>query len=91
MIIFVVVVVGGLGSIEGALIASLIIGIFTSFAAGLDWSLATLGTPLGFHDRLASLGGLFTLPLSSMAGAIPFVLMLLILLVRPAGLLGERA
>jgi branched-chain amino acid transport system permease protein len=91
MIIFVVVVVGGLGSIEGALIASLTIGIFTSFAAGLDWSLASLGTPIGLHDRLASLGGLFALPLSSMAGAIPFFLMLLILLLRPAGLLGEKA
>jgi branched-chain amino acid transport system permease protein len=91
MIIFVVVVVGGLGSIEGALIASLIIGIFTSFAAGLDWSLASLGTPLGLYDRLAALGGLFTLPLSSMAGAIPFFLMLLILLLRPAGLMGEKA
>ncbi len=91
MIIFVVVVVGGLGSIEGALVASLTIGIFSSFAVGLDWTLAGLGGPLGLDRWLAALGGLFTVRLSTLAGAIPFLLMLVILLVRPAGLMGERA
>jgi branched-chain amino acid transport system permease protein len=91
MIIFVVVVVGGLGSIEGALVASLTIGIFSSFAVGLDWTLAGLGAPFGLYDRIAALGGLFTVRLSTMAGAIPFLLMLLVLLVRPAGLMGEKA
>ena len=37
-IIFVVVVVGGMGSLGGALIASLLIGIMQTFAVGLDWS-----------------------------------------------------
>ena len=35
-------------------------------------------------------GGLLTLKLSSLAGTIPFALMLLILLVRPSGLMGEK-
>src|SRR5262245_4381674 len=40
MIIFVVVVVGGLGSIEGSLVGSILIGFFSSFYFGLDWRLA---------------------------------------------------
>jgi len=91
MIIFVVVVVGGLGSIEGALVASLLIGIFSSFAVGLDWTLADLGKPFGLHPWLAGLGGLLTVRLSTMASVVPFVLMLIILLIRPAGLMGEKA
>ena len=91
MIIFVVVVVGGLGSIEGALAASLLIGVFSSFAVGLDWTLADLGRPFGLDRWLASLGGLLTVRLSTMANAVPFVLMLIVLLVRPAGLMGEKA
>ena len=91
MIIFVVVVVGGLGSIEGALAASLLIGIFSSFAVGLDWTLADLGAPFGLSRMLTDVGGLFTVRLSTMAGAVPFMLMLVVLLVRPAGLMGEKA
>jgi branched-chain amino acid transport system permease protein len=90
MIIFVVVVIGGLGSIEGALAASLLIGVFSSFAVGLDWTIAGLGKPFGLDAWLAGLGGLFTLRLSTVAGAVPFLLMLLILLARPAGLMGEK-
>src|SRR5882724_2238113 len=90
MIIFVVVVVGGLGSIEGALVASLLIGIFSSFAVGLDWTIAGLGRPIGFDRWLSEIGGPFVVKLSTVAGAVPFFLMLLILLVRPAGLMGEK-
>ena len=90
LVIFVVVVVGGLGSIEGALIASLMIGIFSSFAVGLDWTLASLGAPLGYESWMASFGGPFAVRLSTVAGAVPFVLMLVVLLIRPAGLIGER-
>ena len=35
-LVFVVVVVGGLGSLEGALVASLMIGLFISFSVGLN-------------------------------------------------------
>ena len=41
-IVFVVVVVGGLGSIPGALIASMLIGIVQTFAVALDYSLLDL-------------------------------------------------
>ena len=35
-------------------------------------------------------GGLFTLQLSTVANSMPFMLMLLVLLIRPAGLMGDR-
>ena len=42
VLVFVVVVVGGLGSLAGAMLASLLIGIVTSLAVGVDRSLADL-------------------------------------------------
>lgn len=90
VIVFVVVVVGGLGSLKGSLLASLLIGLFSSFAVGLDWSLAGLFSLVGLADWAQGVGGLLTTQVSSISGTIPFVLMLLVLLVRPAGLLGDR-
>lgn len=90
VIVFVVVVVGGLGSLAGSLVASLMIGIFTSFAVGLDWSLASLLSIVGLGDWATNVGGLLTLTLSSVSGTVPFLLMLIVLLVRPAGLMGSK-
>ena len=42
-IIFVIVVVGGMGSLAGAFIASLLIGCLQTFAVSLDWSLGGIG------------------------------------------------
>jgi branched-chain amino acid transport system permease protein len=91
VIVFVVVVVGGLGSLAGSLVASLLIGLFSSFAVGLDWSLATLLSLVGLGEWARSVGGILTLTLSSISGTIPFLVMLIVLLVRPAGLMGERS
>ena len=91
VIVFVVVVVGGLGSLKGSLVASLLIGLFSSFAVGIDYSLANLFGLVGLGDWARSLGGLMTLTVSSVSGTIPFALMLIVLLVRPAGLFGERS
>ncbi|MGF1608750.1 MAG: branched-chain amino acid ABC transporter permease [Kiloniellales bacterium] len=90
VIVFVVVVVGGLGSLEGSLLAALMIGLFSSFAVGLDWSLAGALDWVGLGSWARDIGGLFTLTLSSISGTVPFLLMLIVLLVRPAGLMGER-
>ena len=90
IIVFVVVVVGGLGSVEGALVASLLIGIFSSFAVGLDWTLAQVLYPVGLQGWAEAVGGILTVKLSTVAGAVPYFIMLLVLLLRPAGLLGER-
>lgn len=90
VIVFVVVVVGGLGSLKGSLVASLMIGLFSSFAVGLDWSLGSLLGLVGLGDWAQSVGGPLAVTISSVSGTIPFVLMLVVLLVRPAGLMGER-
>lgn len=90
VVVFVVVVIGGLGSLEGAMVASLLIGLITSLSVGIDWSLADLFGLFGGREWAVGVGGLLTLKLSSSAATIPFALMLLILLVRPSGLMGER-
>ncbi|CAI8799344.1 MULTISPECIES: branched-chain amino acid ABC transporter permease [unclassified Pseudomonas] len=90
VIVFVVVVVGGLGSMAGAMIASLLIGLISSFAVGVDLSLASLLGLFGAGDWALQMGGLMTLKVSSVAATIPFALMLLILLIRPSGLMGEK-
>ena len=41
-IIFVVVVVGGMGSLAGAFVASILIGCLQTFSVGLDWKIAWL-------------------------------------------------
>jgi len=62
-IVFVVVVVGGIGSLGGAFMASLLIGLLQTFAVGLDVSVAPI---------------------------LPYLLMVLVLVVRPRGLAGAR-
>ncbi len=89
-LVFVVVVVGGLGSLEGALVASLMIGLFISFSVGFSWSLADVLALVGLGDWARGVGGLMTLQLSTIAASMPFLLMLLVLLIRPAGLFGDR-
>lgn len=90
VLVFVVVVVGGLGSLEGAMVASLLIGLLTAFSVGVDGSLADLLALVGAGDWASDVGGLLTLKLSSLSATIPFALMLLILLCRPSGLMGEK-
>ncbi len=90
VMVFVVVVVGGLGSLEGAMVASLLIGLITSFAVGVDYSLADALGIVGLGAWAHQVGGLLTLKVSSLAGTIPFALMLLVLMVRPSGLMGNR-
>ncbi len=89
---FVIVIVGGLGSIWGALIASLALGSLSTYTA-------TMGA-LRFQDILgnnlfenASLAwwrelGMWTVAQSTQA--LPFVVMLIVLMMRPQGLFGQR-
>ena len=56
--VFVVVVVGGLGSLGGAMLASLLIGVITSLAVGIDRSLAVgLLRHVAVHEDAADLVG----------------------------------
>ena len=70
-IVFVIVVVGGMGSLGGAFVASLLIGFIQTFAVSLDWTL------FGFQ-------------ISRVAPVLPYLVMVLILIVRPRGLMGTR-
>ena len=70
-IVFVIVVVGGMGSLGGAFIASLLIGFIQTFAVSLDW-------------------GFFGYKISQVAPVLPYLVMVLMLIVRPRGLLGTR-
>lgn len=91
VMVFVVVVVGGLGSLEGAMLASLLIGVITSLAVAVDATMADLLGVVGARQWAEDIGGLLTLKISSLAATLPFALMLLVLLVRPSGLMGEKA
>lgn len=88
-IIFVVVVVGGLGSLAGAFAASLLIGIVQTFAVALDFSMADLLAHLGLQATTQA-GPLLGLTVAQVAPILPYVLLVLVLVFRPRGLLGTR-
>lgn len=75
---FVVIVIGGIGSIRGAVIASLVVGLAETYA----------------HTYLPGVVGVFTDPSSaasigsSLASASIYLVMVVVLLVRPHGLFG---
>ncbi len=90
-IVFVVVVVGGMGSLTGAFMASLLIGIVQTLAVAVDASLLSLARLLHIGiapDAFAH--GLLRLKLSQLAPLLPYLLMVLMLIFRPRGLLGAR-
>jgi branched-chain amino acid transport system permease protein len=87
VLVFVVVVVGGLGSLKGAMLGSLIIGVTTSVAATSQVSISSVLAMFGIAVEAGT--GLLNLQLSSVAATVPFILMLLVLLVRPGGLKGS--
>ena len=90
-IVFVVVVFGGLGSLMGCFIASILMGMIQTFAVVINSSLFDLLKPLGITlpgDNL--LTEFMTVPVARIGALLPFVLMILILLFRPRGLMGTR-
>jgi branched-chain amino acid transport system permease protein len=90
-IIFVVVVVGGMGSLGGALLASLLIGVLQTFAVALDYSFLTLFTRFGAQLGPETFGyPVLKLTISQVAPIMPYLLLVLILIFRPRGLLGTR-
>ncbi|MEX2520310.1 MAG: branched-chain amino acid ABC transporter permease [Paracoccaceae bacterium] len=93
-IVFVTIVVGGLGSLWGALVASLLIGWITTFAASYNVGLADVFMALGFErpDDLSEsmFRDAWSLTLPQVGPILPYLLMVLILAFRPRGLFGKR-
>ena len=73
-IVFVVVVVGGRGSLQGAFVASLLIGIVQTLSVGIDYRIPGFGR----------------MSVSQVAPVLPYLIMVLVLIVRPRGLMGTR-
>ena len=90
-IVFVVIVVGGLGSIKGALVASILIGIVQTTAISLDLSINNFIELIGFTVDIESLWHiLIDLTISQIAPILPYLLLVLMLIIRPRGLFGNR-
>lgn len=77
---FVVIVIGGIGSIKGALVGALLVGLTNTLGGVLLPELFSL-----FMDRssASSVG-------SALASMLIYILMALVLIWRPAGLFGQR-
>ena len=88
------IVIGGLGSLWGALVASLLIGWLTTFAASYNFEFASILTFFGMERpedlSESALRDLWTLTLPQIGPILPYILMVLILVFRPYGLFGKR-
>jgi len=93
-IVFVTIVIGGLGSLWGALVASLLIGWMTTFAKAYNLEFASVLNFVGFTAPKNMDDSLFrdfwSMSSPQIADILPYVLMVLILIFRPAGLFGKR-
>ena len=87
-IVFVIVVVGGLGSLAGACIASMLIGLIQTLSIGIDLSVgdvmrAVSADPARWPD-------IARITVAQAAQMLPYLLMVGILVLRPRGLMGNR-
>ena len=86
-IVFVIVVVGGLGSLGGALAASLLIGLLQTFSVASGFRPFDFLGPGAPGSVLYQVAGL---KVSQLAPIMPYLLMVVMLIVRPRGLMGTR-
>ncbi len=91
-IVFVIIVIGGLGSLNGALIASIFIGILNDLSISLDFKFHGIFAAFGVdiiaaEGIMADLVGLST---AKLAPVLPYLLLVLVLIFRPRGLFGQR-
>jgi branched-chain amino acid transport system permease protein len=90
-ILFVVVVVGGMGSLTGAFVASLLIGVLQTFAVSIDLSFLRLFQAAGIALSPANFAyPVLSLTVAEIAPVLPYLLLVLILIFRPKGLMGTR-
>ena len=90
-IIFVVIVIGGLGSLGGALIAALFIGVMRDVAITYDFSMTPVFASFGVEADYESLWrDIINLTSGQVAPVLPYLLLVLVLIFRPRGLFGTR-
>ena len=90
-IVFVVIVIGGLGSLNGALVASLFIGIMQTTAVSYDVSMNDFLNVIGVQvDFDSAWRMLVDLTVAQISPILPYLLLTLMLIVRPRGLFGVR-
>ena len=90
-VVFAVIVIGGMGSLAGAFVASVGLGVIESFAVGSDHSIADGLHALGMAVTAETFGyAVWSVKLSQIAAILPYLLLVLILIFRPKGLFGTR-
>jgi len=90
-IVFVVIVIGGLGSLIGAFVASLLIGFLQTFAVAIDYSFGDFFMLLGMTlDQTSAISDLYTVTIAQLGPILPYLLLVLMLIFRPTGLFGTR-
>jgi branched-chain amino acid transport system permease protein len=90
-VVFAVIVIGGMGSLAGAFVASILLGVIESFAVGSDRSFADLFRWLNVSVTPETFGyAVLSVKMSQVAAILPYLLLVLILIFRPKGLLGTR-
>jgi branched-chain amino acid transport system permease protein len=90
-IIFVVVVFGGMGSLGGAFVASLFFGAVQTFTVALDVSLLEMVNVIGIQvAEESSWRSVLSITIAQTAPVLPYLLMVLMLVVKPTGLMGTR-
>jgi branched-chain amino acid transport system permease protein len=90
-VVFAVIVIGGMGSLAGAFVASLLLGVLDSFAVGSDQSLADAFRLFHLAITPQTFGyAVLSVKISQVAAILPYLLLVLILIFRPKGLFGTR-
>ena len=90
-IVFVIVVVGGMGSLAGAFLASLLIGTIQTFSVAFDYSFASMLSDIGISTSPdAFMAPVLNLTIAQTGPVLPYLLMVLMLIFRPKGIMGTR-
>ena len=90
-VVFAVIVIGGMGSLAGAFVASVLLGVLDSFAVGSDKALIDLFRAFSLNITADSFGyAVWVVKISQIAAILPYLLLVLILIFRPKGLFGTR-
>jgi len=91
-LLFAVLLIGGLGSLRGAVVGALVVGELQTLAVAVNGSLADVllrlgwAAPAAWPARDGLIPSLLHLDVARAAALLPYVLLLVVLLLRPQGL-----